>query len=746
MADSLPHLLSRFIGRQAELAEIKELLLGQRLVTLTGAGGSGKTRLALAAAAQVVDAFPDGVTLTELAGLTDPTLVVQTAASAVGLREQSGQSWLDGLIEVLHAQTALLVLDNCEHLLAACQHFAKEILQNCPQVHILATSREALGVGGEYIWPVPPLSLPVINTDLQPAQYLTYDAIQLFAERATAVLPDFTLTEQNIQTVTQICRQLDGLPLAIELAAVRCRHLSLAQISRRLDQNLHLLTSKDKTIPQRQRTLTAAIAWSYELLTANEAMLLRRLAVFRGGFTLKAVEAVCTDDKLPVIEVLDLLSQLVDKSLVVVFMREPETQYRLLETVRQFTKEQLAESEETAVIQTSHATYYFQLVKTAVPRLQSGQRPYWLEKLIATQDDIRAALHWLQKANHISQAQRFAGTLRWFYYFRGTLTEAKQQYRSLIATPAAKDDPVAYTYAIAGLASCEWTFGNYEAAYRYTIEGIDFAQRGQEKEADKEVLAYLLTLSGLMGQLSQQASDPIAPHKRSISLYQAIGNQWGEGLATYWLADTLRIRREHEAARPFYERSQQLFEQVGDPWGRALVLQGLGIIAYRQRQYSSAQKILETCLGIRRQSGDRWLTAQTASSLATVLTARHQDAEAAALFQEAATLYQQLGDLYGAMYVNGRLSDLALARGDAPTAKQHLSICLALAELTDNSRYIERYRQGLAQFEADKPAVAALQITAFGSGAVRRPSGETITSSEWGYWRGADTFFLFTYP
>src|SRR5918997_4343565 len=313
---NLPSELSSFVGREEELAEVKRLLVNGRLLTLTGSGGCGKTRLALAAAGEALEAFEDGVWLVELASLADPSLVPQVVASTLGVREQPGRTLTETLSDYLSSKKMLVVLDNCEHLIEACAELAEALLRSCPELRVLATSREALGINGEVVWPVPSLSLPDLRRLSDIEGLPRYESARLFVERATTAKPTFALTEQNATAVAQVCYRLDGIPLAIELAAARTKVLSVEQIADRLDDCFGVLAAGGRTARPRHKTLHATMDWSHELLSEKEQTLFRRLSVFAGGFSLKAAESVCAGAGVERHEVLELLSHLVDKSLV----------------------------------------------------------------------------------------------------------------------------------------------------------------------------------------------------------------------------------------------------------------------------------------------------------------------------------------------------------------------------------------------------------------------------------------------
>jgi predicted ATPase len=355
----------------------------------------------LAAAGELVEGFEDGVWMVELAPLADPALVPQAVASTLGVREQPVRMLTETLSHYLGSKKVLLVLDNCEHLIDACADLAEALLHSCPELRVLATSREALGITGEVAWVVPSLSLP----DLRHLESLPrYESARLFLERAAAVRPTFMLTEQNAPAVAQICYRLDGIPLAIELAAARAKVLSAEQIADRLDDSFRLLSAGARTAIPRHRTLHATMDWSYEWLPELERILVRRLSVFIGGFTLKAVESVCVGEDLQRNEVLDLLSHLVDKSLVLVAEHDGEARYRLLETVRQYGWEKLSESGEEGQLREQHARYYLALAEEAEPELKGEGQVAWLERLEREHGNLRVAMRWLLERGESERA------------------------------------------------------------------------------------------------------------------------------------------------------------------------------------------------------------------------------------------------------------------------------------------------------------------------------------------------------
>jgi predicted ATPase/DNA-binding CsgD family transcriptional regulator len=422
--DGLPTGLTSFVGREREISELRGLLAGgTTLLTLTGPGGSGKTRLALAVSAEVVESFEDGAWWVELAPLSDPELVAQAVVSALGIPEIPGRTSTDAIADDLSDLEILLVLDNCEHLVGACAELTGALLHACPGLAILATSREPLGVEGEMRWPVSPLPSPDPHNLPNIEEFANIESVRLFAERARYRQPDFALDEGNAHSVAEICRRLDGLPLAVELAAARIGTLSAAQISGRLGRSLKLLASRDRNAPERQRTLEATLDWSHELLDDAERELFGRLSVFAGGFTLEAAEAV--EGRTGGDDVLDLLSRLADKSLVLVVERGGEARYRLLEPVGQYARERLRESGGEANTRARHADYYLALAEEAEPGLSGSGQGEWLERLEDEHDNFRAALGFSLEDGDPGLGLRLAGVLGGFWYKRGYLREGR---------------------------------------------------------------------------------------------------------------------------------------------------------------------------------------------------------------------------------------------------------------------------------------------------------------------------------
>ncbi|HVD34439.1 MAG TPA: AAA family ATPase, partial [Rubrobacter sp.] len=431
---NLPAARSSFVGREREIAEVERGLASTRLLTLTGAGGSGKTRLALEAARNFVGAYPDGVWLVEMAPLSEGALVPKEVAQALGVPERPDQPLADTLAEVLRDRELLLVVDNCEHLLDATAHLVDSLLDSCPHLSILATSREAIGVEGEVRWLVPPLSVPGDGLASSSEELEGYESVRLFVERARGRDPSFSLRPDNARAITEICGRLEGIPLAIELAAARVGTLSLNHISGRIGDSLDLLTRGGRTVDPRQRTLKGTLDWSHDLLSEPEKVLFRRHSVFAGGWSLKTAETVVSGDGVEEGEVLELLSGLVEKSLVLAEEHEGSgVRYRMLEPVKQYAREKLEEGGESETVLRHHADFFLTLAEQARPVLRGPEDKKWLERLETEHDNMRSALSFALESEEVELALRLAGVLGTFWYMHSHSEDGRKWLEAALA-------------------------------------------------------------------------------------------------------------------------------------------------------------------------------------------------------------------------------------------------------------------------------------------------------------------------
>jgi predicted ATPase/class 3 adenylate cyclase/DNA-binding CsgD family transcriptional regulator len=637
LPNNLPLQLTSFVGREREIAEVKRLLTNTRLLTLTGIGGAGKTRLALQVAAEVLENFRDGVWLVELARLFDGELVPKTVGLTLGMREEVGRPVLDTLIDHLRTKHLLIVLDNCEHLIEACAILSEALLRAIPTLHILATSREPLGIGGETNWRVPPLSLPDTKR-LPPLESLTqYEAVQLFIERAVSVQPGFALTSSNALAVAQICQQLDGIPLAIELAAARVKMLSVEQIALRLDERFLLLTGGSRTALPRQQTLRATIDWSYELLAEAEQALLRRLSVFAGGWTLEAAEAVCAGEKIKPHEVLDLLTQLINKSLVLADEQEGEVRYQLLETMRSYAAEKLREAGEREITRRRHYDWFVALAEEGEHEVSGAQQAMWLERLEQEHDNLRAVLRRSLKQNEIEIALRLCAALWWFWSVHGHRTEGRQWLdRALTA-----GRPLAGTRIAPGLLA-------------KALNGAGMLALTQDDLLQAEQLCW-----------------------ESLALFRTLGDQEGSAIALARLGMIAWVRRNYSEARSRAEEALTLFRALNEKSNIADSLNLLAYVANSQGEYAQARSLLEESLALFREARDKWGIAYTLYRLAQVVFSLGDFARVRSLLEESLTLSRELGYKRGIGTSFTVLGQLALYEGDAATAHSLLEESLA---------------------------------------------------------------------
>jgi predicted ATPase len=637
--NNLPRQLTSFIGREKEMAEVKRLLSAAYLVTLTGSGGAGKTRLALQVAADVVDGYPDGVWLAEFAPITDPVLVPKTVATAMNVSEQPGRDITEALVDALRPKSLLLVLDNCEHLLVACADFAALLLRACPGVRILATSREVLGVPGETVWRIPSLSVPDLR-HLPPSEELIfYDAVRLFVDRAVATTSKFTLTSENAVAVAQVCQRLDGIPLAIELAAARVKVLAVEQIAARLDDRFRLLTGGARAVPPRQQTLQATIDWSYDLLSETERALLRRLAVFAGGWTLEAAESVCTGVSVEAAAILDLLTSLVDKSLVLAETQRGEARYRLLETVRQYGWDRLVESGEGNAARTRHRHWYLALAERAEPQLRGPEQEIWIERLETELDNFRAALEWsLSEERRTDAGMRLAAALWMFWRTRDYHSEGTRWLERTLAHDESASSSVR-AHAARAAASLARAQGRYERATALAEESLTLFRQLGDKLGMARALITLTATAASQGDL-EKAKNLIA---EGLPYSLDAGDKSEIASALNQSGEVARSRGDYDAARSFYEKSLTISRDVGGQRAIAAVLRNLAAVKLVQSDYRRGETLLRELLSICRELKHREGMIVDFIGFAGVAIARGQQNRAARILGATDVLLGTLG-------------------------------------------------------------------------------------------------------
>jgi non-specific serine/threonine protein kinase len=599
----------------------------------------GKTRLSLAVAAAVLDDYEDGVWLVELASLSDPQLVAQEVVLALRLREEPTRSKLATLSEYLQSKDLLLVLDNCEHLIMACAELAGQLLRSCHRLRILATSREALDISGETVWQVPPLSLPNLDQPSTPENLAQSEAGQLFIERAQAVQPAFRMTVAIAGAIAQVCHQLDGIPLAIELAATRVKILSVPQIATRLDDYFRLLTGGSRTALPRHQTLQAAIDWSHDLLTEPEQRLFRRLAVFAGGFTLEAAEAVVSDEigQVAILpdHVLDLLSHLVDKSLIVVRHRR-QARYRLLETIRQYARERLLASSDLDQLRQRHLAYYLQLAESAEPKLRGAEQLIWLNRLEIEHDNLRAALAWSLESEATEEGLRLAGALRVFWDRRGHFREGSQWLERILAS--AHQDGLILAKALIGAGYLAWQQSNHKQALALVKQSQALCRR----YGDKRGTAQSLYLAGVIAHWQGDRDRGESLLEEGLSLSREINDELNIIEALLFLGDVRLRQGDNEQAAALAQESLTLSQKLGDQWGISFALSAMGEIARRQGDYEQAVSYFQKALSLAQEQNFKVQMPFTLEVLAITLVEQGDSERAAHLWSAAEALREAI--------------------------------------------------------------------------------------------------------
>ncbi len=597
LPNNFPQQVTSFIGRERELREIKRLLGRTRLLTLTGAGGTGKTRLGLQAAVELLDPSGDGSWIVEFGSISDPALVPQTIASTLSVREEPTRPLTDTLVDYLKSKRMLLMMDNAEHLLDSIAKVVDLIIRHCPHVQILATSREPLTITGEHTYRVPSLTLPDPMKRYTRESLAQFEAVRLFVDRAVIALPNFEVGESNAVAIVQLCHRLDGIPLAIELAAARVRALQVERIAERLDDRFRLLTGGARTALPRHQTLRAMIDWSYDLLTTKEKAMLRKLSVFSGGWSLEGAEHICIESELESWEVLDTLQSLVDKSLAI--YDESNQRFRLSETVRAYGREALVESKESQEIRSHHLGYFGRLAESTEDLLASPKAVEALASLDAEQKNLRAAIEWGLEGGDSVVALRLANALSMFFQVRGEFTEGSTIYQSLLAKvpPEAKPERAS---ALAALGVLSFRLTQYGIAQSALVEGLNlFLELGDDYGAAKAV--------NTMGVISLQ-----------------LGN--------------------YDEAAASFERALSLFKLVGEPRRIAMTLNNLGILAVHNNDLVRARNLYNEALDLNTKVGNRAFEAGNRTNLAD-LALREGDAQTARrLAREACEMHLELGD------------------------------------------------------------------------------------------------------
>jgi predicted ATPase/class 3 adenylate cyclase len=657
-AHNLPEQLTSFVGREAEVAEIKHLLSRTRLVTLSGSGGSGKTRLALQAAAEMVDQFTNGVWFVDMAAVLDPALIATTVATTLRLREQPGHSMSETLTAFLRDKRLLLILDNCEQIVNACAVLADNLLKSCPDLHVLATSREGLGIAGETTWRVPSLATPS-NQDLSSFEKIAQSpAVRLFVDRAASVVSDFQLTRKNAPAIAKVCRRLDGIPLAIELAAARVKMISPEEIALRLNDRFRLLTGGSRTALPRHQTLRAAIDWSYHLLGGAEGVLFRRLSLFSGSFSLEAAESICEGPDLDSVDILDSVCRLVDKSLLILEASEGSARYRMLETIREYAFDRLRESGETARLESQFLDFFLKFGQRAHQELSGPAQGEWLERLDAEQENFRAALTWTvtEKDLHASQL-RLALTLRRFWLVRGYWEEGLNFFMRVISTDSVRDFVAERSVALNSCGNLACQLGRYAEATRHYEQSLAFRR---ELGDERGIAATLNNLGNVyLHQRDHEKAEPL--FAEALAYFRKLQDQRGVAACLNNLASVRNVKGDSSSADGSAREALEIFRTVGDDLGVSASLTELGKIAISQNDVRSAEAYLEESLGLCRHLGEKIGIVGSLQSLGELKMIQNHYESARALYQESLDIATDLAAVRYMITAKDALNNLSHA-------------------------------------------------------------------------------------
>jgi predicted ATPase/DNA-binding CsgD family transcriptional regulator len=650
-APDLPASLTSFVGRERELDLVRAMLATSRLVTLTGPGGIGKTRLALESAAGLTERFPNGVWLIQLAPIVDPVLVVPTFAAELGIAEEPARPLTNALAATLRARRLLVLLDNCEHVVQACAELVTTLLQACPGVRVLATSREPLNVAGETVWLVPALSVPAPDAP----DALESDAVRLFADRARSAMGEFEVGPHSVSHVAQVCRELDGIPLAIELAAARLRVLGVDQIAARLHDRFRLLSSGYRTAPARHRTLRAVLDWSHDLLLDSERVLLRRLSVFAGGFTLEAADAVSAVD-----DAFETVASLVNKSLVVADVAPGR--FHLLETVRQYAAEKLAAAGEEQATRREHLEWCLDIARQAESELRGAGQADWLDRLDVEHENLRAALRWgLDQPELVERTLELGAALWWFWRERGHASEGRQWLERALRAP--EPDALATPAAVRARAlDALGALAHSQGAYAAARGAVESALAIWRAEDDRRGMIASLNTLGIVAKAEGDHARATALLQEMLAQARAVGDRGRVATALNNLAALALDTEDYHAGRELLIESLALKRELGDRVGIVAALHNLGETAFHLGSFDQATSLLEESVALSTALGATHRCAQSLHSLGMTRLRLGNENAAIAELSRALRLFHDMSDEWGIALCLEGLAQAAAAR------------------------------------------------------------------------------------
>lgn len=673
LPNNLPLQLTSFIGRDWEIGEVKQWLSVTRLMTLTGPAGSGKTRLAIQVAADLIEEFRDGVFFVALAPITEPGLVASTIAQTLGIHERPSLPILNSLVQFLQSKSMLIVLDNFEQVISAAP-LVVDLLAACSGLTVLVTSREVLRVRGEREYPLSPLALPDF-AEIPPLESLAqYPAVELFVQRAQAIKPDFVLEKETAGAVIEICKRLDGLPLAIELAAARIKVLSPQGILAQMEHRLQFLTGGARDLPPRQQTLRNAIAWSYDLLNAGEQVFFRRLSVFVGGCTFAAAQVVAGDNVPP----LDQVGSLLDKSLLrKVEGTPPEPRLVLLEILREFGLEQLELNGEQAAIRLRHANYFLALAEQSAIKLKSAERLEWMSQMEQEHDNLRAALEWSKSTDGTDNlCLRLADALGFFWEAHGYFSEGRERLSAMLSTETGRRRTIARARLLARAAELAYRQSDYPATAELAGESLEISRELQDEQG---IASALIKLGDAATEGGNYATAS-ARFEEALAIWRRIDDERGMARALINLGYAALRAGEYQPANARLEEALGLHRALNDIRGIGFALSGLGDVAARQGDYARAKRLLGESLELRRQAGNKWGIGVSLGTLGWVAICEEDWKQAAIHLGESLQVRQEIGDKSGIAWCLERLAEIAMARGQTAKSAQVFGSAAALRE------------------------------------------------------------------
>jgi predicted ATPase/class 3 adenylate cyclase len=672
--NNLPIQLNSFIGRQKELTEIQDLLKDTRLLTLTGPGGSGKTRLALQAASEMIEHFRNGVFFVPLAPTIDAKLVTSTIAQPLGIKELAGRPIADSLQDYLRGKSLLLILDNFEQVISAAPVVA-QLLATCHELRILVTSREGLHISGEREYPVPPLPLPDLAQDRSLESQSQNAAVDLFVQRARSVKPDFQLTDDTARAVAEICHRLDGLPLAIELAAARIRLFSPRAMLDRLANRLEFLSGGGRDLPARQQTLRNAIVWSYDLLNENEQRLFRRLSVFTGGCMIDAAEALA-EHPLERVSIAGELGSLLDKSLLrEVDDAHGEPRFFMLELLREFGLDQLKASGEQEQIRGWHAQFFLSLAEQAESKLESGEQLEWVNRMEQEHDNLRSALAWSMNGDNAQKlCLRLATTLGLFWEVRGHFSEGRERLSAILASDFAQGQTTSRAQLLARAAELAYRQSDYPTTISFAGESLEICRSLGDRQG---IASALIKLGNAVTEAGDYETS-LEYLEESLDIWRDLDDKHGIARALINLGWAALRPGDYPLAKARLEEALSISRELGDTRSIGFELSGLGEVALRLGDYENATRLLEESLTLRRQLGNKWGVGVSLGTLGWIAISQRDWIRAKEKLRESLRVRHEIGDKGGCAWCLERLAEMAFALGQAEKAVHLLGAAAAL--------------------------------------------------------------------